>query len=203
MFGLNAAVWDGAYPSPNTQQLLTELDNQSLRFPGGSLSDVYHWQTNMSEGQTFEWANSFDDFIAIAAATRAAVYITANYGTGTPEEAAAWVNYANMVKRHNVRYWEIGNENYGTWEADNNTRPHDPVTYATRFKEYWRQMKAVDPSIKIGAVVVTGEDSFANYTDHPVTNPRTGRGPQRLDAGDAGHAEATRRHARLRGLSSL
>jgi len=23
--------------------------------------------------------------------------------------------------------WEIGNENYGTWEADNNTRPHDPV----------------------------------------------------------------------------
>ena len=48
------------------------------------------------------------------------------------------------------------------------------MTYATRFKEYWRQMKAVDPSIKIGAVVVTGEDSFANYMDHPVTNPRTG-----------------------------
>jgi alpha-N-arabinofuranosidase len=174
MFGLNAAVWDAAYSSPNTQALLTELDNQSLRFPGGSLSDVYHWQTNMSDGQTFEWATSFDEFVAIAAATHAAVYITANYGTGTPEEAAAWVNYANKVKRHNVRYWEIGNENYGTWEADNNTRPHDPVTYATRFKEYWKQMKAVDPSIRIGAVVVTGEDAFANYTDHPVTNPRTG-----------------------------
>ena len=68
------------------------------------------------------------------------------------------MNYANKVKRHNVRYWEIGNENYGTWEADKNTRPHDPVTYATRFKEYWRQMKAVDPSIKIGAVIVLGED---------------------------------------------
>ena len=174
MFGLNAAVWDGAYASPTTTQLLSELNNQALRFPGGSLSDVYHWQTNMSEGQTFEWATSFDEFIATAAATRAAVYITANYGTGTPEEAAAWVNYANKVKRHNVRYWEIGNENYGTWEADNNTRPHDPVTYATRFKEYWRQMKTVDPTIKIGAVVVTGEDAFANYTDHPVTNPRTG-----------------------------
>ena len=51
MFGLNAAVWDGAYASPNTTQLLTELDNQALRFPGGSLSDVYHWQTNMSEGR--------------------------------------------------------------------------------------------------------------------------------------------------------
>ncbi len=175
MFGLNAAVWDGAYASPNTRQLLTELNNQSLRFPGGSLSDVYHWETNRSEGQTFDWATSFDEFIQIAGETRAAVYITANYGTGTPEEAAAWVRYANKVKRHNVRYWEIGNENYGSWEADNNTRPHDPVVYATRFKEYWRQMKAVDPSIKIGAVVVLGEDAFANYPDQQVTNPRTGQ----------------------------
>ncbi|HEY6923711.1 MAG TPA: hypothetical protein VI653_09600 [Steroidobacteraceae bacterium] len=175
MFGLNAAVWDGDFGTPNTQQLLTELDNQTLRFPGGSLSDVYHWQTNMSEGQTFQWANSFDSFIQTAAATHAAVYITANYGTGTPEEAAAWVRNANVVNKRSVRYWEIGNENYGTWEADNNTRPHDPVTYANRFKEYWRQMKAVDPSIKIGAVIVTGEDAFANYTDHPVTNSRTGQ----------------------------
>ena len=174
MFGLNAAVWDGAYPSPNTQALLTELDNQALRFPGGSLSDVYHWQTNMSEGQTFEWANSFDDFIQIAGQTHAASYITVNYGTGTPEEAAAWVKYANKTLRSNVRYWEVGNENYGNWEADNNTRPHDPVTYATRFKEYWRQMKAVDPTIRIGAVVINGEDAYSNYPEQQVTNPRTG-----------------------------
>src|SRR5688572_14094620 len=175
MFGINAAVWDGAYASPNTQTLLTELDNQALRFPGGSLSDVYHWETNTSEGETFEWATSFDDFVQIAAATRAAVYVTANYGTGTPEEAAAWVRYANKVRKHNIRYWEIGNENYGAWEADNNDRPHDPVTYATRFKEYWSQMKAVDPTIRIGAVIALGEDAFPNYPEQQVTNPRTGQ----------------------------
>ncbi|HEY5809341.1 MAG TPA: hypothetical protein VIT67_15310 [Povalibacter sp.] len=174
MFGLNAAVWDGAYYSPNTTQLLTELDNRALRFPGGSLSDVYHWATNMSEGQTFEWATSFDEFAEIAVKTHANVYITANYGTGTPQEAAAWVRYSNKIKRYNFKYWEIGNENYGTWEADNNVRPHDPVTYATRFKEYYRQMKAVDPTIKIGAVVAKGEDSEVTYTDQPVVNPRTG-----------------------------
>ncbi|HKE92730.1 MAG TPA: hypothetical protein VKB34_00375 [Povalibacter sp.] len=174
LFALNAAVWDGAYSSPNTTQLLTELDNQALRFPGGSLSDVYHWATNMSEGQTFEWATSFDEFAQVAVATRAAVYITANYGTGTPQEAADWVRYSNKVKRYGFKYWEIGNENYGTWEADNNIRPHDPVTYATRFKEYYRVMKAVDPTIRIGAVVQKGEDSEVIYTDHPVTNPRTG-----------------------------
>ena len=36
-------------------------------------------------------------------------------------------------------------------------------------------MKAVDPTIKIGAVAVTGEDSYANNTNHPVINPRTGQ----------------------------
>ena len=52
--------------------------------------------------------------------------------------------------------------------------PHDPYPCALRFKDYYTQMKAADPTIKIGAVAVTGEDSYANYTDHPAVNPRTG-----------------------------
>lgn len=174
LFGVNAAVWDAAFPTSNTTALLKELDNKVLRFPGGSLSDAYHWISNTSEGETFEWATSFDEFAQVAVATGASVFITANYGTGTPEEAADWVRYSNKVKKYQFKYWEIGNENYGTWEADNNDRPHDPVTYAKRFRDYYRKMKAVDPSIKIGAVVQKGEDSEIIYTDHPVTNPRTG-----------------------------
>ena len=27
----------------------------------------------------------------------------------------------------------------------------------------------------MSVVVVTGENSYANYTDHPATNPRTGQ----------------------------
>ncbi|HVU17537.1 MAG TPA: alpha-L-arabinofuranosidase [Candidatus Didemnitutus sp.] len=173
LFGLNTAIWDGSFDTPTTQGLLTEACNQALRFPGGSASDQYHWQTNMSEGQTFTWATNFDAFADIAEKTHAQVYITANYGTGTPEEAAAWVKYSNKTKHHNFQYWEIGNENYGTWEADSNTRPNDPVTYVTRFKEYVRQMKAADHSIKIGAVIVADEDSDANYSDESATNPRT------------------------------
>ena len=174
MFALNTAIWDGAFNTATTAELLNEIDNQALRFPGGSASDEYHWKTNMSEGQTFEWATSFDDFANIAKVTDAQVFITVNYGTGTPEEAADWVRYANRTKRLGFKYWEVGNENYGTWEADNNIRPHDPVTYATRFKEYAHKMKAVDPTIKIGAVIQADEDSNANYTDQTVINPRTG-----------------------------
>lgn len=174
LFGLNAAVWDGAFNTSTTADLLLEADNQALRFPGGSLSDAYHWQTNTTEGETFQWATSLDGFANVALATGARVFITANYGSGSPEEAAAEVSYANRTKRYGFQYWEIGNENYGTWELDNTARPHDPVTYATRFKDYVQQMKAVDRSIKIGAVVVADEDSFANYADESAVNPRTG-----------------------------
>ena len=52
--------------------------------------------------------------------------------------------------------------------------PHDPWTYAMRFKNYYTQMKAADPTIKIGAVADVTEDGTVNYTNHPVVNPRTG-----------------------------
>jgi hypothetical protein len=73
------------------------------------------------------------------------------------------------------KYWEIGNEEYGSWETDSNGVPHDPFTYASRARDYISLMKGVDPTIKIGVVVTPGEDSYADYTNHPVVNPRTGQ----------------------------
>jgi hypothetical protein len=174
-FGINAGVWDSVFDTPTTTNLLTEMGNQTLRFPGGSLSNEYHWQTNTSLNNPSQWATSFDKFAHVASTTQAQVFITVNYGTGTPTEAADWVRYANVTKGLGIKHWEVGNENYGTWETDTNTRPHDPYTYAMRFRDYFYQMKAVDPSIKVGAVITPGETSYANYTDHPATNPRTGQ----------------------------
>jgi hypothetical protein len=182
LFGLNANIWDGSFNTSTTADLLLEADNQALRFGGGSLSDAYHWQTNTTEGQTFQWATNLDSFANVALATESRVFITANYGSGSPQEAAAEVQYANKTKKYGFKYWEIGNESYGSWEFDNNARPHDPVTYATRFADYVAQMKAVDPKIKIGAVVVVDEDSFANYADESAVNPRTGAAHQGWNA---------------------
>jgi hypothetical protein len=101
--------------------------------------------------------------------------ITVNYGTGTSNEAAAWVGSVNITNHCGVKYWEIGNECYGvTWEADSNSLPHDPYTYAMRAAAYIQAMRAVDPTIKIGAVAVPGEDSYSNYVA-VVTNPVTGQ----------------------------
>ena len=150
------------------------MGNQALRFPGGSLSDDYHWATNTTDSNTWQWATSFSQFADVATTVGSQVFITADYGSGTSAEVAAWVNSSIVTNHYGFKYWEIGIEVYGSWETDTNTRPHDPYTYAQRFAQYYNQMKAADPTIKVGAVAVAGEDSYANYTDHPALNPVTG-----------------------------
>lgn len=178
-FGVNTAIWEYGFDSPDTLSLLTEMGCRTLRFPGGSFSDEYHWKSNYIDGASFEgWPTAFTNFMDIATNLGANVFITANYGTGTTNEAADWVNFANNVNQCGFKYWEIGNECYGTWEADNNTNapylPNDPWTYAMRFQDYYNAMKAVDPTIKVGIVLVPGEDMYVNNLSHSAYNPRTG-----------------------------
>ena len=174
-FGLNTAIWDGYFDTTSTSNALAELGTRILRFPGGSLSDEYHWATGKSSTNTWTWGVNFQNFIHIATNAGAQAMITVNYGSGTPAEAAAWVRNANVTNHLAFKYWEVGNENYGTWETDTNSNPHDPYTYAKRAAQDITQMRAADPTIKLGVPVVTGEDSNANgYTNHPASNARTG-----------------------------
>ena len=170
VFGVNNAAWDGYLDTATTINILTNMDNQALRWPGGSGADVYFMTNENSNAKTI-------NFIHVATNTHAQVFFTVNYGTGTPQQAADWVRYCNLTNHCAFKYWEVGNESGGLWETDNNTnapwKPHDPWTYAMRFKDYYNQMKAVDPTIKIGAPADITEDGTANYTDHPVVNPRT------------------------------
>ena len=77
-----------------------------------------------------------------------------------------------------IKYWEIGNENYGTWERDFNTNApyhsNEGWTYATRASNFFYMMRLVDPTIKIGVPVVPGDESYNNnYVTHPAYNSRT------------------------------
>ena len=175
-FGVNTAVWDSNFDDPQTVSLLNEMGTTILRFPGGSLSDEYHWASNKTLTNTWEWATSFSNFVHVATNVGVQAFITVNYGTGTPAEAAAWVLHANVTNHFGFKYWEIGNECYGTWETDTNTFTHDAYTYAVRAAGYLTQMRAVDPTIKIGVPVAPGENSYVNgYTSHPAYNSRTGQ----------------------------
>ena len=175
-FGVNTAIWDSNLDTAETVSLLGEMGTLVLRFPGGSISDEYDWVSNTTLTNTWTLASSFDMFARTATNAGAQAFITVNYGSGTAEEAANWVRYSNLTKRYGFKYWEIGNENYGTWEFDQNTYPNDAYTYATRARDYLAQMKAADAAIKVGVVVTPGEDSSVNgYTNHPATNAITGK----------------------------
>lgn len=157
-YGLNSAVWDSQMNVPQVQGLLQQAGVEMLRYPGGSYGDIYNWQDNTAPGGYVAPGTDFDSFMGTVAKIGAQPMLIANYGTGTPAEAAAWVQYANITKGYNAKYWEIGNEIYGNgyygadWEADNHASK-SPATYAANVLQYASAMKAVDPSIKIGAVV--------------------------------------------------
>ena len=169
-FGANTVAWKSNFDNSNTASLMREMGCTTLRFPGGSYADTYHWYQNSNPTQ-------FTNFIHVATNVPTPnVIITVNYGTGTSNEAAGWVANANITNNCGFKYWEVGNENYYSGEADQNTNPpyaaNDSWTYAMRFCDYYHAMKAVDPTIKVGAVVTPGEDTYDG--PHEALNPRTG-----------------------------
>ncbi len=161
--GANHAIWDTTLGTPEVADLMKDAGVRALRYPGGSYSDIYHWRDHTAPGGYVAPNTDFDHFMAGALRTGAQPIIAANYGTGTPQEAADWVRYANVEKGYGVKYWEIGNELYGNghygsqWEADDHPEK-TPAEYATIVRQYAEAMKAVDPTIKIGAVLTTPGD---------------------------------------------
>lgn len=109
---------------------------------------------SMKETSTSNW--DFDTYMAwIAAYPGAIPLITVNYGTGTAEEAASWVRYANLTKKHGIKRWQIGNENSGAWEEGGSVSARQ---YATRFVKFAKAMKAVDPTIQISGPLTPESD---------------------------------------------
>ncbi|WP_051967347.1 hypothetical protein [Kitasatospora mediocidica] len=161
--GVNTAVFDANMNASDTPGLLANAGIGAVRYPGGSHSDVYHWQTGTASGGAYVAPNTgFDAFMGTMRAAGAQPILTANYGSGTAQEDAAWVQYANITKGYGVKYWEVGNEVYGNgeytngngWEYDTHSS-HSATTYANNLVQYISAMKAVDPTIKIGAVLTT------------------------------------------------
>ncbi|GAA5195680.1 cellulose binding domain-containing protein [Rugosimonospora acidiphila] len=156
--GVNDAVWDSQLGTTGVSDLLKTAGVQMIRYPGGSYGDIYHWQDNTAPGGYVAPDTDFDTFMGSVQRVGAQPIIIANYGTGSPTEAADWVRYANVTKEYGAKYWEIGNELYGNgyygsaWEADNHA-DKSPAGYANEVVAYADAMKAVDPTIKVGAVL--------------------------------------------------
>jgi hypothetical protein len=115
------------------------------------------------DGHTFKTAPlDFDEFMTICRAIGCvptvvvcydSMYKPAQTGGVAPtrdqllETAREWVRYANLTKGYKVKYWELGNESYLPQYNGSATA----ANYARDLIDFSRVMKAVDPTILIGA----------------------------------------------------
>jgi Cellulose binding domain/Fibronectin type III domain len=178
--GLNTAVYDSDMTDTAIPGLLKAAGINALRYPGGSYSDIYNWQTGTATDNGYVApGTSFSNFIGTAQGAGAQPIITVNYGTGTPALAAAWVQNADVTNNYGIQYWEVGNEVYGNgtyganWETDghcNTSLNGTPVTvgsepsqtyncgpaeYAANVKQYISAIHAVDADAKVCVVLTT------------------------------------------------
>ncbi|MFC1467491.1 glycoside hydrolase family 44 protein [Verrucomicrobiota bacterium] len=127
-----------------------------------------YWQVDYSAYQpgfavdNHDWSKANPGFINIDAKAMHEItrkhpaarnLVTINMGTGTAEMAAEWVRWANIENNFDVKYWEMGNELNGEWEAGHIMLDGSRMTadkYVKRYIEFAKAMKAVDPTIKIG-----------------------------------------------------
>ena len=109
----------------------------------------------------------FDEFMQTCKASGAEPVIVVTYnplhwvqadGINKPdkekivENARQWVHYANVVKKYNVKYWEIGNEPWLNQTESNgwNIKRIEPEIYGGDIPDISKAMKAVDSTILIG-----------------------------------------------------
>jgi alpha-L-arabinofuranosidase len=213
LLGVNVAWYDSVLNTPQTQQMVESAGLTMFRFPGGSSSDDFHFNappTYNGEGTDGSMASFISSVNGVGLAT-------VDYGSGSPQEAAAFLAYLeapvgnttqigdgqewndstnswqtvnwetagywaslraaaplaqddglNFLRLDhpapfNVPYWEIGNEEYGSWEIDHHTLQHDPATYIAFMKQFEQLASTIDPSISVGVDVQSPGTDFNDW----------------------------------------
>jgi hypothetical protein len=213
LLGVNLTWWDTNLNTSQTEQMVQSAGLTMFRFPGGSSSDDFHFNappTYNGEGTDASMASFISAMNGVGLAT-------IDYGSGSPQEAAAFLAYLNapvgnttsigsgqewndstnawqtvnwqtagywaslrasaplahddglnfLRLKHpapiGIHYWEVGNEEYGSWEVDHHTAQHDPATYVAFAKQFAGYAAGIDPTISIGLDVGSPGD-FNNWT---------------------------------------
>lgn len=150
-----------------------------LRWPGGCFVSSYHWKDAVGEKRTpffdkawrVEDPNTFgtDEYVNMCRKIGCEPYICTNAGTGTAEEMSDWVEYCNLEnegqyarwriangceKPHKVKYWSVGNENYGAWEIGAKSAEE----WGRLVAEASKMIKHVDPETELTAAALTDLD---------------------------------------------
>jgi hypothetical protein len=167
LLGMNMAAWDDIVTNETgIVNAFKTAGIKAVRWPGGSWSDAYNWETNTECGSYAATNDSFANFVSdLAIPAGLDVALTADYGTGKnctgygdPTEAAAWAAAA-LTDGITVSHMTVGNEEYGSWETDNHPLKNNATTYAAATagsSGYYALVKAASPNTLVGVSVNPG-----------------------------------------------
>jgi alpha-L-arabinofuranosidase len=203
--GVNLTRWDNTLPTSQTAQMLEAAGLNFFRIGGGSEMD-----NNVHFNVTYAYQEPLPAMAQVVQSVGGTGMVTLDYGSGSPQEAAAEVAYLDgsttdttvigngeeyntntstwaQVNWQTVGYWaslraatplgtddglnflrigqaasfginyfEVGNEEYGSWETDyhgsggDTGAAHDPATYATFCNTFYNLAKEIDSNLSVG-----------------------------------------------------
>lgn len=213
LFGDNANLWTGPMSdNAMLMKNIKNRDQGVMRGPGGSTSDAFFWKHSSNQrppdvpetllndpsntswpwyGQRAEnWTMHVDSFYSILSKAGLTGMLTVNYGYaryGTSDNpvaqaahmAADWVRY----DKGRTKFWEIGNEVYGSWEAgyridrslnkDGQPEYITPQLYGQHCRVFIDSMRAAAAEtgydIRIGVVMVEASSTHSSWNTGVAT----------------------------------
>lgn len=180
---------------PDTIALLRQLHSGMWRLPGGNFLSDWSWYNGVGDidkrSPTFDYAwqamqpndVGMDEFMTLCKLIGVDPYITVNAGFGDAHSAGEEVEYMNgsvhtrlgamrarngHAEPYHVKYWNIGNEPWGTFQLGYT----DLKYYVLKNNEFAKAMRNADPSITlIGSAkmlepMALKGDARAKYVDN-------------------------------------
>jgi alpha-N-arabinofuranosidase len=176
--GVYEGIWVGPDSAiPNTRGIrrdvvaaLKALKVPNVRWPGGCFADEYHWRNGIGPTRPItlnpNWGgvtepNTFGthEFMDFVDQIGSRAYLSINVGSGTPQEAAEWLEYMTTAQPttlaaqraahgrtapYEVPYLGIGNE---SWDCGGNMTPDH---YLSQLKTYSRFVRNFNPAQQEG-----------------------------------------------------
>ncbi len=182
----NSSLSDDRGFRKDVLEKVKELNPPMLRFPGGTVIKTFHWEDGVGPKEQRKakknliWGgiNTYHfgtcEFIEYCREIKCEPVLVINLSTGTPDEAANWVEYCNgtentyyaqLRRSHgypepfNVKYWALGNEEMAEPDAGRHQNPHK---YVEDVWHFIKLMKLTDPSIKL---IANGEGSSMEWNE--------------------------------------
>lgn len=208
--GVYEGVWVGPdSPIPNTRGIrndvvaaLKALKVPNVRWPGGCFADEYHWRKgvgahrpaslNPNWGGVIE-PNSFGthEFMEFIDQIGSEAYLSVNLGSGTPQEAAEWLEYLTTDQPttlaqeraanghpapYRIAYLGLGNE---SWDCGGNMTPEYYTRQMTIYSRFARNFNpAQQTANKMARIAVGPGGDGPRWTDWTETLMKAWQGRQ-------------------------